>query len=239
LAERPTILYFHGNVRSLCTKSSILLKSQAANRAAPHRVRGYSAYSNLDCNVLAVDYRGFGDSTGTPSEKGLIKDARTVWDFVIRHDSGHGIKAEGDRGVILIGQSLGTGVVAGLAGQLAKEGKSSPACRMPAGGRADDRCLSKSFGLDCAFYLGDGIAGVVSQVAAHPTDSRFWLFGFIPLLSPLKSIPWALGQSSTSLDYCADRTLNDRLLPIIHDFPLQFDSCPFGRSRLSMLPSVS
>jgi len=160
-------------------------------------VRGYSAFSNLDCNVLAVDYRGFGDSTGTPSEKGLIKDARTVWDYVIRHDSGHGIEAEGDRGVILVGQSLGTGVVAGLAGQLAMEGMSSPACRMPAGGRADDRCLSKSFGFDCAFYLGDGVAGVVSQVRrghTHPTDRRFWLFGFIPLLSPLKSIPWALGE---------------------------------------------
>jgi abhydrolase domain-containing protein 12 len=89
-------------------------------------VRGYSAFSNLDCNVLAVDYRGFGDSTGTPSEKGLIKDARTVWDYVTGHDSGHGIKAEGDRGVILVGQSLGTGVVTGLAGQMAREGMSIP-----------------------------------------------------------------------------------------------------------------
>jgi len=86
---------------------------QAANRAAPHRVRSYSAYSALDCNILAIDYRGFGDSTGTPSEKGLIEDGKAIWDYVAER---------GGDGVILMGQSLGTGVVAGLAGELAVDG---------------------------------------------------------------------------------------------------------------------
>ena len=84
-------------------------------------MRGYSAYSNLNSNVIAIDYRGFGDSTGTPSEEGLITDARTVWDYVqhtLSSQKGKGAPQE----VVLIGQSLGTGVVAGLAGQLAKEG---------------------------------------------------------------------------------------------------------------------
>lgn len=79
-------------------------------------MRGYSAYSALDCNVVAVDYRGFADSTGTPSEHGLITDARAVWDYV------RGLGAEGGQ-VVLVGQSLGTGVVSGLAGQLADEGE--------------------------------------------------------------------------------------------------------------------
>jgi abhydrolase domain-containing protein 12 len=91
-------------------------------------VRGYSAFSNnLDCNVLAVDYRGFGDSSGTPSEQGLINDARAVWDYVVQHASeknGEGHGEEEEKEIILVGQSLGTGVVAGLAGQLAGEGKS-------------------------------------------------------------------------------------------------------------------
>jgi abhydrolase domain-containing protein 12 len=91
-------------------------------------VRGYSAYSNLDCNVIAVDYRGFGDSTGTPSEQGLITDAQRVWDYVLSFQSSsisnQGKKGEDD--VILIGQSLGTGVVSGLAGQLAHEGMLPP-----------------------------------------------------------------------------------------------------------------
>lgn len=67
--------------------------------------------------MLAVDYRGFGDSTGTPSETGLLEDARTIWDYTT-------IGGKGKEGVILIGQSLGTGVVAGLAGRLAHEGMS-------------------------------------------------------------------------------------------------------------------
>jgi abhydrolase domain-containing protein 12 len=79
----------------------------------------------LDCNVLAVDYRGFGDSTGTPSEQGLIKDAKAVWDYVHMQGGGGGADRAGkEKGVVLVGQSLGTGVVAGLAGLLADQGTS-------------------------------------------------------------------------------------------------------------------
>lgn len=98
--------------------------NQAANRAASHRVRGYSAYSALDCNVLAIDYRGFGDSTGSPSEEGLIRDAKAVWDHVRTHGSREREEGANDQGVVLVGQSLGTGVVAGLAGLLADQGTS-------------------------------------------------------------------------------------------------------------------
>lgn len=78
-------------------------------------MRGYSSYSGLDCNVIAVDYRGFANSTGTPSEEGLITDARTIWDYVES-------VSQKSENIVLVGQSLGTGVVAGLAGQLASEG---------------------------------------------------------------------------------------------------------------------
>jgi abhydrolase domain-containing protein 12 len=36
-------------------------------------------------NVISIDYRGYGDSTGTPSEDGLLIDALTAWDYVHRH----------------------------------------------------------------------------------------------------------------------------------------------------------
>ncbi|WRT70786.1 uncharacterized protein IL334_007785 [Kwoniella shivajii] len=109
LGERPTVLYFHGN---------------AGTRAVTHRVRSYSAFSNsLDCNVVAIDYRGFGDSTGTPSEQGLLRDARTAYDFLEHTMRRTGFtKEETAKNVILAGQSLGTGVVSGLAGQLENEG---------------------------------------------------------------------------------------------------------------------
>ena len=71
--------------------------------------------------MLAIDYRGFGDSTGTPSEAGLLADARAVYDYVASLASSNG-GSKPENEIILVGQSLGTAVVSALAGQLAIEG---------------------------------------------------------------------------------------------------------------------
>ena len=57
--------------------------------------------------VLVMDYRGYGGNPGSPSEKGLAADA----DAAVRalEDLGHPINR-----TIYFGESLGTGVVAGL-----------------------------------------------------------------------------------------------------------------------------
>lgn len=55
------------------------------------------------------DYRGIGNSTGWPSEAGLYKDARAVWNYVKKREN---ITNEN---VILFGISIGTGVAAQLA----------------------------------------------------------------------------------------------------------------------------
>ncbi|KAG9078468.1 hypothetical protein FS749_009499 [Ceratobasidium sp. UAMH 11750] len=103
IQTHPTVLFFHGN---------------AMSRAFHMRTRLYSVLtSRLDANVLVIDYRGFGDSEGTPSERGLLLDARTAWDWLIRN----GARAED---ITILGQSLGTGVAAGLAAELAEEGVS-------------------------------------------------------------------------------------------------------------------
>ncbi|TRM61167.1 Alpha/Beta hydrolase protein [Schizophyllum amplum] len=69
LAAYPTILFFHGN---------------AATRAFPARIQHYTMFSSrLAANVLAIDYRGFGDSTGTPSEEGLTTDAHAAWRWLV------------------------------------------------------------------------------------------------------------------------------------------------------------
>jgi abhydrolase domain-containing protein 12 len=100
LRSRPTILFFHGN---------------AATRAFKARIQHYSAFSSrLDVNVLAIDYRGFAESTGTPSEEGLVRDARAAYEWLIRS----GAKGED---VLIVGHSLGTGVSARLAAQLSRE----------------------------------------------------------------------------------------------------------------------
>ena len=100
LRTQPTILYCHG---------------AAATRAAPARMHTYSTFSSrLRANVLAIDYRGFGDSEGVPSDTGLIEDAKTAWRWLMDQ----GTKPED---IMIIGHSMGTGVVTGLATALARE----------------------------------------------------------------------------------------------------------------------
>ncbi len=64
-------------------------------------------------SVLALDYRGFGKSTGKPTEAGILQDARAARKWLAEKE---GI-AEKD--VVLLGQSLGGGVAVDLA---AKDG---------------------------------------------------------------------------------------------------------------------
>lgn len=66
-------------------------------------------------HVLTVDYRGFGFSTGSPTEAGLITDGLTLVKWAI-----HTLHIPPER-IILLGQSLGTAVATAVAEKLALE----------------------------------------------------------------------------------------------------------------------
>ncbi|KAF8875788.1 Alpha/Beta hydrolase protein [Infundibulicybe gibba] len=101
IAANPTILFLHGNT---------------GTRALPLRISVYSALTaRLDANVLAIDYRGFGDSGGHPTIEGVSRDARAGWNYLMQQGS----KPED---VLIIGHSLGTAIAGLLAAQLAKDG---------------------------------------------------------------------------------------------------------------------
>jgi uncharacterized protein len=57
--------------------------------------------------VMAIDYRGYGSSTGSPSELGLRTDARAAFDYIQA--------AAPASKIALFGESLGTGVAIALA----------------------------------------------------------------------------------------------------------------------------
>ena len=59
---------------------------------------------NIGCNVLMLEYRGYGLSTGTPDEEGIRIDAQTALDY-IRHQK----ETQGGK-IIVFGQSLGGAV---------------------------------------------------------------------------------------------------------------------------------
>lgn len=97
---QPIILYLHGN---------------SSSRAQPHRVELLKLLSKLNYHVLALDYRGFGDSTGFPSEDGCVADSYFLYKWVRKRSA--------QVPVIIWGHSLGTGIGTKLTKQLCDNGE--------------------------------------------------------------------------------------------------------------------
>jgi pimeloyl-ACP methyl ester carboxylesterase len=87
----------------------IFLHGNAGNISDMEYPRRYVALSKMGLNVLAIDYRGFGKSTGTPSEQGLYTDAQSAYDYLRKTR-----KVSSDD-IVIYGYSLGTGVASELA----------------------------------------------------------------------------------------------------------------------------
>jgi len=95
-AARADVVYFHGNGGNLSMWLPILAGVQASG-----------------LNVLAFDYRGYGRSTGSPTEKGLYRDADAVLAELARlrqRESAAGTTVR--RPIIYWGRSLGGPVAA-------------------------------------------------------------------------------------------------------------------------------
>lgn len=88
---RPTVLYFHGNAGSLDSRPR-RLQSLIDNRFG----------------FLALEYRGYGASSGSPSETGLMLDAKAAYEHLIEA----GLKPQD---IVISGESLGSGVAVQLA----------------------------------------------------------------------------------------------------------------------------
>jgi fermentation-respiration switch protein FrsA (DUF1100 family) len=70
----------------------------------------------LNCNVLMLEYRGYGESTGTPDEQGLKIDGQTGLDYVRKRAETSGTK------IVIYGQSLGGAVAINLVAKNEKRG---------------------------------------------------------------------------------------------------------------------
>jgi hypothetical protein len=89
-AGQPVVLFLHGQGGRLAVQTSRWRRIREAG-----------------LGVLAISYRGYPGSTGSPSEEGLVRDARAAYDFLRqRHPA---------RDIVVHGQSLGSGVAVPLA----------------------------------------------------------------------------------------------------------------------------
>ena len=91
----PTVLFFHGNAARIDLDGG-----------------RYERLSDAGLGFLAVAYRGYAGSTGTPSEAGLHKDADAAWAWLTNEQG-----VAGDD-IVLHGHSLGSGVATQLAARV-------------------------------------------------------------------------------------------------------------------------
>ncbi|MCB1984808.1 MAG: alpha/beta hydrolase [Burkholderiales bacterium] len=87
-----TVLFFHGNAGNIS-----------------HRLDYFPMLHSLKLNTFILDYRGYGQSSGTPTEIGTYNDAAAAWKYLTE------VKGIVPNEIVLYGESLGGAVAAWLA----------------------------------------------------------------------------------------------------------------------------
>ena len=90
--SQGTVLFLHGNAGNIS-----------------HRLESIRMFNLLGYSTLIIDYRGYGISSGTPTEQGTYIDAETAWHYLA--EQRHVPSCQ----VVLFGESLGGAVAAWLA----------------------------------------------------------------------------------------------------------------------------
>jgi len=85
--DSPVILHFHGNAGNIS-----------------HRLDLVQPFLRKGLSVFLFDYRGFGKSSGRPSERGLYSDGLAAWNYLVEKE-----KIAPER-IVLHGHSIGAAV---------------------------------------------------------------------------------------------------------------------------------
>ena len=91
-AARGEVLVLHGNAGNIS-----------------HRLEDLGMFNRLGYAGLIIDYRGYGRSSGTPSEEGTYRDDEAAWRHLTE------ARKLGPRDIVVFGESLGGGVATWLA----------------------------------------------------------------------------------------------------------------------------
>jgi pimeloyl-ACP methyl ester carboxylesterase len=92
---RGTVLFLHGNAGNIS-----------------HRLDYLLMFNRLGHSTFIVDYRGYGRSSGAPSEEGTYRDAEAAWDYLRQ------ARSVRQQDLVIVGESLGGGVATWLAARV-------------------------------------------------------------------------------------------------------------------------
>jgi pimeloyl-ACP methyl ester carboxylesterase len=95
-AGAPAVLFCHGNAGNIS-----------------HRLDWLEILRGMGFSVLLFDYRGFGLSSGAPTEQGTYLDAQAAWDYLTN------TKGFAPGNIVIVGESLGGPIAAHLAKNVA------------------------------------------------------------------------------------------------------------------------
>lgn len=90
----PALLWFYGNMETVAAMAPVL-----------------TAWKPAEVGLLAIDYRGYGESEGAATEAGLYRDADAAWDWLAARPD-----VDPER-IAVYGRSLGSAVALYLAAQ--------------------------------------------------------------------------------------------------------------------------
>jgi len=90
--SRGTVLFLHGNAGNIS-----------------HRIDSLQMFHRLGYSTFIFDYRGYGNSSGTPSEQGTYRDAEAAWRYLTEQRRIPSCR------IVLFGESLGGAVASWLA----------------------------------------------------------------------------------------------------------------------------
>jgi uncharacterized protein len=89
---RGTVIFCHGNGGNICYSLDV-----AEN------------FNRMNYNVMMFDYRGYGKSEGSTTEKGTYADAQACYDWLLKE------KKIPERDIVVMGRSLGAAIASNLA----------------------------------------------------------------------------------------------------------------------------
>lgn len=175
-SRAPTVLFCHGNAGNIS-----------------HALPFAKVIHGLGCNVLLLEYRGYGRSEGRPTEQGLKQDAMAAYEYCCTAPG-----AIGADKLVVYGRSLGGAVALALAAEV--EARLSATTYFTSNGRFFCHVLIKKTGALLADLAEDSVDLNV-KLAAAAAAAAYW-FGRAAWSSRIRSPPWETScrcRSTTAL----------------------------------------